>query len=158
MQMINATIQGAMAVLAAFSAGAAVPIAGIALGPIYAGIAGAFAAVQVGVIASQQFRAARGGVVPGNGPGNVDSVNSLLAPGETVINSASSKAFMPLLSAINQSGGGIPLMPDMGPSNGPQIIKVYNDSSAPIQAYVTEQQVTSTQKRISGIKRRSKLF
>ena len=159
LQIVNATIQGIQAVLAAYASGAATPILGVVTGPIYAAIAGGFAAMQVGMIASQQFRAARGGIVPGDGPGNVDSVNALLAPGETVINSASSKAFMPLLSAINQSGGGIPLMPDMAVGGGSQIIKVYNEASnQPVQAYVTEQQVSGVQGRIKKIKNRSKLF
>lgn len=160
LQLANATIQGGQAVLAAFSSGAAVPLIGPATAAVYAGIAAAFAATQIGVIASQQFRAAKGGIVPRNGRSDKeDSVNALLAPNEAVINSTSTQAFLPLLSAINQAGGGVPLMSEVAGISSSPIIKVYgNENTQPIQAYITEQQVTSTQNRINNIKQRSKLF
>lgn len=52
-QIINATIQTAQAAIAAYSSAAAIPIAGIALGPIMAAAAAAFGAVQIGMIAGQ---------------------------------------------------------------------------------------------------------
>jgi hypothetical protein len=69
-------------------------------------------AAQIATISGQQFKASRGGVVPGNQRPNTDSVSALLAPGETVINSRASKLFPQLLSTINQIGGGIPLAPE----------------------------------------------
>jgi len=160
LQLANATIQGGQAVLAAFASGVATPLIGPATGAIFAGIAAAFAATQIGVIASQQFRAAKGGIVPNNGLSDkADSVNALLAPNEAVINSTSTKAFLPLLSAINQAGGGVPLMSEVAGISQTSAMKVYgNDNNQPIQAYITEQQVTSTQNRINNIKQRSKLF
>ena len=65
-------------------------------------------------------------------------------------------AFMPLLNAINQAGGGAPLTPEISANNS-QIIKVYADNQ-PVQAYITEQQVTATQARVMNIKKKSKLF
>ena len=94
----------AQAVLSAFSSAAAIPIAGVALAPIMAGVAAAMGAAQIGIISSQTFKAARGGVVPGSGPKHIDSVDALLAPGETVINSQSSSMFPGLLSEINMAG------------------------------------------------------
>jgi len=119
--------------------------------------AGALGAAQIGVIAGQQFRAARGGVVPGS-PSNQDSVSSLLAPGEMVINSNSSQMFGGLLSAVNQLGGGIPLVPDIptkstgNPSDG-----VYreNKPQSTIRAYVVESEVTEKQRKVSRIERSS---
>lgn len=85
------------------------------LGPIAGGIMSAVVAatgaLQISTIKQQQFRAARGGVVPGKAS-KKDSVDALLAPGEMVINSESSGMFPQTLSAINQMGGGIPLAPE----------------------------------------------
>lgn len=156
LQIVNATIQGITATLAAYSSGAATPIIGVATGPVYAAIAAAFAAAQVAMIANQQFTAAGGGIVPGIGSGMVDSVPSLLAPGETVINAQSSAMYPELLNSINQAGGGISLKPDLPGSNkvNPNV-QVFGDNrtNSPIKAYVVESEVTDTQKRISRIKR-----
>lgn len=67
--------------------------------------AGVIGAAQIANIQSQQFRANRGGVVPGM-TSHRDTVPALLAGGETVINSSSSRMFAPELSAINEAGGG----------------------------------------------------
>ena len=53
--------------------------------PILAGITGA---VQLATIKKEQFKANKGGLVPGQ-PSKRDSVSALLAPGEAVINSTS---------------------------------------------------------------------
>jgi hypothetical protein len=156
LQIVNATIQGAQAVLAAYSSGAAVPIIGTVLGPVYAAIAAAFAAAQVATIANQNFTAAGGGIVPGLGSGEVDSVPSLLAPGETVINAQSSAMYPELLNSINMAGGGVSLKPDLPAVNkvNPEV-KFFGDNKAdrPIRAYVVETDVTDTQKRVDRIKR-----
>jgi hypothetical protein len=156
LQVINATIQGAQAVLAAFSSGVATPIIGIATGPIYAAIAAGFAAAQIAAIANQQFTAAEGGIVPGMGPGNVDSVPSLLAPGEFVINSQSAQMYPQLLSNINERGGGKKLVPDLPPSNAqgaPSTVFQQDRVQQPIKAYVVETDISDSQKRVNRIKR-----
>lgn len=158
LQIINATIQGAQAVLAAYTSGAAVPIIGAATtGPIYAAIAGAFAAAQIATISNQTFTAAQGGIVPGNGPGNIDSVPSLLAPGEFVINSQSAKMYPNLLSQINEQGGGKKLVPDLPPSNTQSVpTNVFQEQGTQqqtIKAYVVESEISDSQKRINRIKR-----
>ena len=155
LQISNAIIQGAQAVLAAFSSGAAVPIAGITLGPINAAIAGAIAAAQLAVISNQQFTAAEGGVVPGYGPGNIDSVPSLLAPGEAVINSQSAQMFPNLLSQINEAGGGKSLVPDLPPRSASQQtpnVFVQKEMNQPIKAFVVETDISDSQRRINRIK------
>lgn len=146
--IVQATISTAQAVLQGLAA-APPPV-----GPILAAVNGALGAIQIGVISAQQFRAARGGVVPG-APSERDSVPSLLAPGETVINSNSSQMFAGLLSAINESGGGVPLVPstlDTGTSGGNKNVYRENSKNQPIRAYVVESDVSENQKRIRRIR------
>ena len=119
-------------------------------------IAAAFAAIQIGVISSQQFTAAGGGIVPGMGSGMVDSVPSMLAPGETVINAQSSSMYPELLNSINMAGGGISLKPDLpGINKSDSEVRVFGDNKVnqPIRAFVVETDVTDTQKRVNRIKR-----
>lgn len=159
LQIINAVIQGAQSVLAAYGSGAAVPLIGpITTGPVYAAIAAAFSAAQIGIIANQQFTAAGGGIVPGTGSGMVDSVPSMLAPGETVINAQSSAMYPELLNSINTSGGGISLKPNLPANNNVNPdVKLFGDNKTdkPIRAYVVETEISDTQKRINRIKRSS---
>ncbi len=153
--IIQAIISTAQAVLSSYASTVAVPVIGPALAPIAAGIAAAFGAAQVGVISSQQFRAARGGVVPGS-PSMTDSVSSLLAPGEMVINSTSAGMFGNLLSAVNQAGGGIPLTPST-PTEVRPPSPTFRDNSQPstVRAYVVETDVTQKQEKVSRIQRSS---
>jgi hypothetical protein len=86
----------------------------------------------------------------------VDSVPSLLAPGETVINAESSAMYPELLNQVNMAGGGISLKPDMpgiNKSDSNQRLYEDNKTDKPIRAYVVETDVTDTQKRIDRIKR-----
>lgn len=146
--IVNAIMMGAQSVLAAL---ATMPPASY----IMAGINAGLAAVQVATISQQQFKAARGGIVPGNGPSNIDSVPSLLAPGEAVINANSAAMFPNTLSMINQAGGGISLAPEMPTqgSNGSGTIFSDNRSNQPVRAYVVETEITNSQKRVNRIER-----
>ena len=87
---------------------------GIAQASVLTGLAVAKSAIQAGVIASQKFE--RGGVLQGssheNGgiPFSINGQSGFEAEGgETLINKESSRRFAPLLSAINQAGGGVAL-------------------------------------------------
>lgn len=148
--LVNAIMSGAQAVVQGFATQPFVPL-GIAMGAL----AGILTATQIGVISSQQFTAAKGGIVPGSGPGNIDSVPSLLAPGEAVINSNSTMMFGDLLSAINEMGGGQSLVPNT-PNGGTSMVRnsifAENDRT-PIRAYVVESEMTDKQKRVSRIER-----
>lgn len=150
LNMANAVIAGAQSVLQAL--GSSPP----PINFILAGIVGAAAAAQFGIISSQEFTAAGGGIVPGMGSGNVDSVRSFLAPGETVINAQSSQMYPDLLNSINMAGGGISLKPDLPATNkvNPDV-SFFGDNKVdkPIRAYVVETDVTDTQKRVDRIKR-----
>jgi hypothetical protein len=153
LSIAGATIDGARAVLGAFAG----TQGGIVVRSIAAALAGVFAGTQIALIARQEFKAATGGIVPGMGSGDIDSVPASLAPGEAVINSSSTQAFLPLLSAINEMGGGKSFVPDLPPTNQPQKfapIFVDNERSRePVRAYVVESDISDAQRRVSRIER-----
>lgn len=152
LQIVNAVMGTAQAVISAFSSAAAIPIAGVALAPIMAGVAGALGAAQIAMISSQKFKAAKGGVVPGS-PSMTDSVDALLAPGEMVINSNSAQMFPQALSAINQAGGGISLAPDIPVQSAQPTFQ--NNQQGVVKAIVVESDMTDMQKKVSRIERGS---
>lgn len=146
----QATIDGINATLSAF---AGTP-GGIVIKTLAASVAGIFSAMQIAAIESTEFYAAKGGIVPQNGrPSNVDSVPSMLAPGETVINSGSSGLFPELLNLINLAGGGNNLLPQvsLGNTTSPQPVYNNNKQTQTIRAYVVEQDITSSQQRVKRI-------
>ena len=102
-QLINATIATAVGVVNALAAPPP-------LGLIMAGIAGALGAAQVAIIASQPTpKFAKGGITNGNSHANggIPTPYGELEGGEAVINKRSTRLFTPLLSAINEAGGGV---------------------------------------------------
>lgn len=152
--LAQATIDGANSVLSAF---AGTP-GGVIIKTIAAAAAGIFAALQIAVIENTQFTAAKGGIVPQNGkPSTIDSVPSMLAPGETVINSNSSGMFPELLNLINMAGGGNNLLPQvsLGNTTKPQPVFQENRRSELVRAYVVEQDITSSQQRVKRIQNTS---
>jgi hypothetical protein len=150
LSIAGATIDGARAVLSTF---ANTP-GELIIKSIAAALAGVFAATQIALIGRQEFRAAVGGIVPGTGSGEIDTVPSRLAPGEAVINSKSTDAFLPLLSMINEAAGGKSLMPDIPAVNqGQRFEPVYQSQSQtqPIRAYVVESDISQSQRRVNRI-------
>ena len=150
LSLVGATIDGARAVLATF---ASTP-GELIIKSIAAALAGVFAATQVAIIARSQFTAADGGIVPGTNSGDIDSVSATLAPGEAVINSKSTSKFLPVLSAINQDGGGRSLMPNLPATNQGQKFEVVfpeNKQMQPVRAYVVESDISDAQKRVQRI-------
>lgn len=149
MNIVGAVMSGAQSVLQALASSPP------PLSFILAGINAALSAVQIGIISSQKFTGARGGVVPGSGPSHIDSVDAMLAPGEMVINAQSASMFPQLLSSLNQAGGGISLAPESTisqPTLG-QNEPIYreNRKDTVIKAYVVEQDMTDAQRRIKRI-------
>lgn len=69
-------------------------------------------AIQVATIAAQKFNRggfvsdSRGSMVSGAGTGTSDSIPAYLSNGESVINAKSTAMFAPILSQINEIGGG----------------------------------------------------
>lgn len=131
-------------------------------GQILAGINAGIGAVQIGIIKSQKFKASRGGKVQGGGSSYFDSVDALLAPGETVINAQSSSMFPNLLSEINKIGGGVALAPslpntnsNMGGNNGGS---TNQNGEIVVKAIVSESDMTDAQGRVSRYKSNSTFF
>ena len=150
LNLVGATIDGARAVISTF---ANTP-GELIIKSIAAALAGVFAATQIAVIARSTFTAARGGIVPGMGSGDIDSIPATLAPGEAVINSKSTSKFLPVLSAINQDGGGRSLMPNLPATNQGQKFEVVfpeNKQMQPVRAYVVESDISDAQKRVQRI-------
>ena len=150
LSIASATIDGARAVLSTF---ANTP-GELIIKSIAAALAGVFAATQIALIGRQEFRAAVGGIVPGTGSGEIDSVPSRLAPGEAVINSKSTSEFLPLLSMINEASGGKSLMPDLPAVNeGQRFQPVFQSQTQtqPIRAYVVESDISQSQRRVNRI-------
>jgi hypothetical protein len=103
-------IEQAVAIAKATAAGAGVGFPGN-IPAIAAGIA-----AVVGAIASAtkslnkaKIKRAQGGIVEGAGTETSDSIPAMLSNGESVVNARSTRAFAPLLSTINQLGGGVPI-------------------------------------------------
>ncbi len=111
LQVTNAIIGTAQAAIAAYSSAAAVPIAGIALAPLMAGIAAGFGALQIGMILAQKPPAApkfaKGGYVSGAGTETSDSIDARLSNGESVNNARTTRMFGREISAMNAAGGGV---------------------------------------------------
>ena len=75
---------------------------------------------------------------------------------KTMEDTRSTEAFLPLLSAINEIGGGKSFVPDLPPTNQPQKfapVFIENQNKEPIRAYVVESDISNAQKRISRIER-----
>ena len=55
-------------------------------------------------------RRAKGGMIEGAGSGTSDSIPIMASNGESVMNAMTTAMFAPLLSSLNQMGGGVPIM------------------------------------------------
>lgn len=74
------------------------------------GIASVTTSILSALKSIKSAKFATGGRVTGAGTGTSDSIPAMLSNGESVINARSTEMFAPLLSAINQLGGGVPFM------------------------------------------------
>lgn len=126
-------------------------------GPVLAGVNAGLGAAQIAIISKQEYRAARGGIVPGVGSPQFDSVPALLAPGETVINSRSSSMFPNLLSEINQIGGGVELSPSgaIGIGGGSDTETVFRQNNV-VEALVSSDKITKRQSDVDRARRNSR--
>lgn len=118
---------------------------------------GIIGAAQLAVVKRERFTAARGGIVPGQGSGRIDTVDAKLAPGEAVINAQSTAAYLPILNAINQIGGGQPLVATPT-SQVTQIAGLMQRETQPLRAYVVAADMTKQQKDDSRRVRNARLF
>lgn len=133
--LVNASIQSALGVAKAIPN---IPLMALAAG---------FGAVQIAAIGSQRAPFNKGGLVRGAGTGLSDSIDASLSNGESVINARSTSMFSPILSAINQAGGGDPFpVPTTSVSDN-----ITNNNSNNGRVYVLENDISQSQKRVTRI-------
>ena len=118
--------------------------------------------VNTGASVAKPKGLAKGGYVSGAGSGTSDSIPAMLSNGESVINAASTQMFAPLLSTINQIGGGRQFAQGgmVTPSfNQSQVINslnnLNNNQNAPIKTYVLASDVSNQMALDRAIKSRS---
>ena len=79
-----------------------------------AAIATTIATILTGITSAiktvKSAKFAGGGLVQGAGTGTSDSINARLSNGESVMTANATTLFTPLLSALNQLGGGVPIV------------------------------------------------
>jgi hypothetical protein len=124
---------------------------------------------QFAAIASQQYipSFAKGGLITGPGSGTSDDILANVSNGESIMTAKTTSQFAPILSALNQAGGGSPI-PSLGgvstnnpSSNDPlRIDELINEVRAlnnrPIQTYVTEKSITTSQRIVANEQKRTR--
>jgi hypothetical protein len=88
------------------------------------GIASVTTSILSALKSIKSAKFATGGYVSGAGTGTSDSIPAMLSNGESVINARSTAMFAPLLSAINQLGGGVPFMGERNVQVGEEWLSV----------------------------------
>lgn len=89
---------------------------------------------------------AQGGLVNGAGSGTSDSVSARLSNGESVINARSTSMFKPLLSALNEAGGGRAFAGTDG---------VGGVTTGVVKAFVVADDMTKEQDKLTKIRRKA---
>ena len=132
-------------------------------------LAGAIGAIQVGIANKQKqtvLSLAKGGMVYGPGNGTSDSIPAMLSNGESVINAEATSRYANILSAINQSTGGAPIMPKFMAAGGVVTPSQSGISAADlaavtgigaVRAYVLESEISSKTVRNNRIARDARL-
>jgi len=85
-------------------------------------------------------------MIGGMGTGTSDSVSARLSKGESVINARSTRMFKPILSAINEAGGGRSFAAGDGSSG---------TTLGAIKAFVVADDMTKQQDKLSKIRRKA---
>jgi hypothetical protein len=98
------------------------------------------------ILSVQEPQFAQGGLVGGYGTGTSDSVSARLSKGESVINARSTRMFKPLLSAINEAGGGRSFASGEG---------VGGTTMGVVKAFVVADDMTKQQDKLSKIRRKA---
>lgn len=120
---------------------------GVPIGLPFAAIAIAAGLKQIAAIQSTpEPKFAQGGIVGGVGTSTSDSVSARLSKGESVINARSTRMFKPLLSAINEAGGGRSFASSEG---------VGGSTMGVVKAFVVADDMTKQQDKMSKIRRKA---
>lgn len=104
--LATVAINTGKAISEAIAANAGKPWGFAAIAGVVAQILSAMA-TATSIINSAKF--ATGGLVTGPGSGTSDSIPAMLSNGESVMTARSTSMFAPLLSSLNQLGGGVPI-------------------------------------------------
>jgi hypothetical protein len=130
---------------------AAIPAAAAAVAAVISGIASAISTVN-----SAKF--STGGMVEGAGTSTSDSIPAMLSDGESVINAQATKMFAPLLSSLNQLGGGVPITPSAtyttpsAQGDGMEMIKeAMTESVSELHPVVSVEEINNVQSRVEVI-------
>lgn len=134
LQIANAAIQGAQAVLAAFSSGAAIPIAGVIAGPAFAAVAGAVALANIAKIANTQYKSSAS-TSPSSSSGGVGTIPNI----PTSLSPSQSPSFAP--STFNPSGQ----------ANAQTSTEV----TEPVKVYVLESDIRNVTNKVNVIESRA---
>ena len=118
---------------------------------VLAGLTTAAGFQAIGQITStKEPQFARGGTVRGFGTGTSDSIKARLSKGETVINARSTRMFKPLLSAINEAGGGV------GFANGGTLdTGTGGETFGAVKAFVVTDEITDSQNSLQKIRQKA---
>lgn len=136
------TYQGASKAIAQFGVPLGIPFAALA---VIAGLK------QVQAITNAPTPAfASGGIVRGSGTGTSDSVSARLSKGETVINARSTRMFKPVLSAMNEAGGGVGFADGGSLDTG-----VGGATMGVIKAFVVTDDITDSQDGLEKIRQKA---
>ena len=108
-------------------------------------------ASAISTVKSAKF--ATGGYVSGPGTGTSDSIAARLSNGESVINARSTAMFGPLLSSLNQAGGGVAFNPAAGGQReGYEFLAAAVAAGMKsVQLHVGVDEVTKVQDRVARI-------
>lgn len=158
LKLAETIINTASSAQAAYNSTVGIPVVGPVLAPINAGLAIAAGMKQVDTIMQTKIpeAKARGGIIRGYGSGTSDSIPARLSRGEVVINAKSAKAFRPLLSSINVAGGGVGFA--RGGATTPDMGRALDLMSPdPVKAFVLTDEMSSSQERLSKIRRRASI-
>jgi hypothetical protein len=133
-QIAGAVIQGIQAVLAAYSSGSAIPVIGSVMGPVFAGIAAIAAAKNIQRIQSTTFGSSSTPSAPSASTASVPSSNTTSTPSFGLFGQGNNQ------NTVNASQ---------------QPVNVQNNLQ--VQAYVSESEITNTQKRVARFRTSAEL-
>jgi len=147
------------------------------LGFILAGLVGTATAIQLSTAIQQRnqiAKLAQGGTLfgPSHAEGGIRGTGAFggieVEGGEMIINKRSARMYGPLLSRINQAGGGVPLIPTKAANGGVLPGSMMSDldydrlasaiAATPVRAYVVTQDITDSQDKLNLIQRKANLF
>ena len=108
-------------------------------------------ATAISTVKSAKF--ARGGLIQGPGTGTSDSITAQVSNGESIMTANATALFSPLLSALNQLGGGVPIVRGGGTQVGEDMLaaaiaKGYAMAPSPV---VSVREITDVGNRVQVI-------